>query len=112
MDGVAMTHFTITNDNNVTACASAKEAHAMGDGVLTFTSERELAKATAEWPLSRFAETWNSFAGVAPFADLKPVKKFTSRKAAVARIWLAVSPCREATATNPTSGWRSAKRLR
>jgi hypothetical protein len=35
-------------------------------------------------------ETWNSFAGVAPFDDLKPVKKFTSRKLAVARVWAAV----------------------
>jgi hypothetical protein len=35
-------------------------------------------------------DTWNSFAGVAPFDDLKPVKKFTSRKSAVARIWQAV----------------------
>ena len=82
--------FTITNDNNVTACASAKEAHAMGDGVLTFTSERKFAKATAEWPLSRLAETWNSFAGVVPFDDLKPVRKFTDRKIAVARIWTAI----------------------
>jgi len=36
-------------------------------------------------------EVWNSFAGVAPFDDLKPVKKFTSRKAAVSRIWQAVA---------------------
>jgi uncharacterized membrane protein len=36
-------------------------------------------------------DTWNSFAGVAPFDDLKPVKKFTSRKAAVSRIWQAVA---------------------
>jgi hypothetical protein len=35
-------------------------------------------------------DTWNSFAGVAPFDELKPVKKFASRKAAVARIWAAV----------------------
>ena len=34
---------------------------------------------------------WNSFAGVAPFDDLKPVKKFTSRPIAVARIWQAVA---------------------
>jgi hypothetical protein len=32
----------------------------------------------------------NSFAGVVPFDDLKPVKKFTSRKAAIGRIWQAV----------------------
>ncbi len=40
--------------------------------------------------LSRLIDTWNSFAGVAPFDDLKPVKKFTDRKAAVSRIWKAV----------------------
>jgi hypothetical protein len=33
----------------------------------------------------------NSFAGVAPFDDLKPIKKFTNRKTAVARIWKAVT---------------------
>ena len=41
--------------------------------------------------MSRLVDTWNSFAGVAPFDDLKPVKKFTNRKAAVARIWQAVA---------------------
>jgi hypothetical protein len=35
-------------------------------------------------------DAWNSFAGVAPFDELRPVKKFTSRKTAVARIWAAV----------------------
>ena len=45
---------------------------------------------TAEWPVSRLVETWNSFAGVAPFDELKPVRKFTDRKAAVARIFKAV----------------------
>jgi hypothetical protein len=35
-------------------------------------------------------ETWNSFAGVASFDDLRPVKKFTDRKAAVARIFKAI----------------------
>ena len=36
------------------------------------------------------AEIWNSFAGVAPFSELKPVKKFTDRKAGAGRIWQAV----------------------
>ena len=40
--------------------------------------------------MSRLIEVWNSFAGVAPFNNLKPVKKFPDRKAAVARIWEAV----------------------
>jgi hypothetical protein len=33
---------------------------------------------------------WNVFAGVVPFDDLKPVKKFTDRKTAVSRIWKAI----------------------
>src|SRR6185437_3529916 len=36
-------------------------------------------------------EVWNSFAGVTPFDNLKPVKKFTSRTAAVARICSAIA---------------------
>ena len=51
---------------------------------------KELAKLAAEWPGSRLAEIWKSFAGVAPFTELNPVKKFTDRKSAVARIWAAV----------------------
>lgn len=35
-------------------------------------------------------DTWNSFAGVAPFDELKPVKKVTDRKAALGRIFNAV----------------------
>jgi uncharacterized protein DUF3489 len=67
------------------------------------------AKLTAEWPASRLVETWNSFAGVAPFDDLKPVRKFTSRKSAVARIWQAVqrlSPdgAQEAATVAPAKG--------
>src|SRR5208282_784615 len=38
----------------------------------------------------RPVEIWNSFAGAAPFINLKPVKKFANRKAAVERIWEAV----------------------
>jgi hypothetical protein len=52
---------------------------------------RELAKLTAEWPVSRLVDTWNSFAGAAPFDELKPAKKFTSRKTAVTRIWDALA---------------------
>jgi len=42
------------------------------------------------WLRSRPVDIWNSFAGVAPFTGLKPVKRFTDRKVAVARIWAAV----------------------
>ena len=83
-----MAIFTIDSDNNIVAHA---ELPAGADQSQSFISHKELAKLTAEWPASRLIEIWNSFAGVAPFDDLKPVKKFTSRKAAVSRIWQAVA---------------------
>ncbi len=55
-----------------------------------FASEKELAKLAANWPADRPVQVWNSFAGVAPFDELKPVKKFTDRKTAVARVWKAI----------------------
>ena len=83
-----MSTFTIDSDNNITAHAGLP---AGADESQSFSNTKELAKLTAEWPASRLVDTWNSFAGVAPFDELKPVKKFTNRKAAVARIWQAVS---------------------
>ena len=83
-----MATFTIDSDNNITAHAGLP---AGADESQSFSNPKELAKLTAEWPASRLVDTWNSFAGVAPFDDLKPVKKFTDRKAAVARIWAAVA---------------------
>jgi hypothetical protein len=83
-----MATFTIDSNNNITVHA---ELPAGADESQSFTNQKELAKLTAEWPACRLVETWNSFAGVAPFDDLKPVKKFTSRKAAVTRIWQAVA---------------------
>jgi len=82
-----MTTFTIDNDNNITAFAKAPAGIAADQ---QFTTEKELAKLAVDWPASRLLDTWNSFAGVAPFDDLKPVKKFKHRKDAFARIWKAV----------------------
>src|SRR6202521_6051745 len=82
-----MSTFTIDAENNITALAGPATGT---DQSQSFSNAKELAKLTAEWPASRLVDTWNSFAGVAPFDDLKPVKKFTSRKAAVTRIWQAV----------------------
>jgi hypothetical protein len=82
-----MTTFAIDTDNTITA-------YTAGDAIpaehARFTSEKELVKLAANWPIDRLVEIWNSFAGVPPFGDLKPVKKFTDRKTAVARIWKAV----------------------
>jgi hypothetical protein len=91
MNGVAMNTFTIDANHNITAYASLDEARAAK--ILNaeyFGSSQELAKLIASWPRTRPVEIWNSFAGVAPFTDLKPVKKFTNRKVAVERIWTAI----------------------
>ena len=74
---------TIDTENNINACESAPAAQ---DGLIVFATEKEFTKATAEWPISRLVETWNSFAGVAPFDDLKSVKKFENRTKATKRI--------------------------
>ena len=87
-----MTAFTIATDNAITAFAALEDAlnHGIGSTEGAFSSEKELTKLTAAWPIARFAEVWNGFAGVVPFDSLKPVKKFTDRKSAIARIWKAI----------------------
>jgi hypothetical protein len=82
-----MATFTIDSENNIVAHAGTP---ASADHLQPFSTEKELAKLAADWPGSRLAEIWNSFAGITPFGDLKPVKKFTNRQIAVARIWQAV----------------------
>jgi len=58
----------------------------------SFHHRKEFAKLSTDWPITRFVEVWNAFAGAPPFGELKPVKKFTDRKTAVARIWKAIQP--------------------
>src|SRR5215468_10441207 len=82
-----MAIFTIDSENNIAAHTAVPDNL---ENAQAFAAEKELAKLAAEWPGSRLADIWNSFAGVAPFDVLKPVKKFTSRNAAAARIWAAV----------------------
>ncbi len=101
-----MPTFSINTDNNITAFATPEDVPSDRIGLETFTSQKELARQTAKWPITRFAEIWNSFAGVVPFDELKPVKKFTDRKAAVARIWKAIqrlvaSPAQQAAPVAP-----------
>ena len=80
--------FAIDNDNTITAFPAAEQ---IPEGQEQFASEKELAKLAANWPTDRLVQIWNGFAGVAGFGgDLKPVKKFTDRKSAVARIWKAI----------------------
>jgi hypothetical protein len=82
-----MTTFAIAIDNNITAFTAAEQ---VPEGQDRFATEKEFAKLSADWPLTRFPEVWNTFAGVVPFGDLRPVKKFTDRKTAVTRIWKAI----------------------
>ena len=82
-----MTTFAIDTDNTITAYLAGE---AIPEGQARFASEKELSKLAANWPAERLVEIWNGFAGVPPFGALKPVKKFTDRKTAVARIWKAV----------------------
>ena len=82
-----MITFTIDTDNNIAAHKSTDEARqSEAAGVFQFDSQAALAKVSADWPLSRFIEIWNSIPGQSP------VKKFTDRKSAVARIWKAIQP--------------------
>jgi hypothetical protein len=86
-----MNTFTIDTSNNITAFASLDEARAAKiHNAEYFGSPQDLAKLVASWPRTRPVEIWNSFAGVAPFTALKPVRRFTDRKSAVVRIWEAV----------------------
>ena len=98
-----MTTFTIDTDNNITAFAAAEQ---IPEGQDRFTTEKEFAKLSADWPITRFVEVWNAFAGAPPFGELKPVKKFTDRKTAVSRIWKAIqaltpTPAPQATPVAP-----------
>jgi hypothetical protein len=99
-----MTTFTIdNNDNNITAFTATEQ---VPDGQKRFASQKEFAKLSSDWPISRFVEVWNAFAGVVPFGNLKPVKKFTDRKTAVSRIWktiqaLAPAPAQHAVPVAP-----------
>jgi hypothetical protein len=86
-----MTTFVIGTDNDITAFSTPEQAQdLMTLGGQAFVSEKDLGKLAADWPAARLVEIWNSFAGVAPFGDLKPVKKFETREKAVKRIWQAV----------------------
>jgi len=78
-----MAIYTINNENNVTAFASAKEAKSAPDAE-RFSSAKDLAKLAGQWPSARLVEIWNALPGVVP------VKKFTNRKAATVRIWTAI----------------------
>jgi Protein of unknown function (DUF3489) len=79
-----MSIFTIDSEDNITRSASAQEATELKAGTESFRSQPELTALAAQWPASRLIAIWNSLPGV------EPVKRFTDRKTAVARIWKAI----------------------
>lgn len=87
-----MTTFTISTDNTITAFSAFEEDRLARVENLegSFSSEKELAKLSAAWPMARFAEVWNEFAGVVPFDNLAPVEGFQSRATGITRIWKAI----------------------
>jgi hypothetical protein len=87
-----MTHFTIDNDNNITAHATAAEAKAL-TGTERFSNEAALAKLAANWTAARLVEIHNTLTGVTP------VKKFKDRNTAATRIWTAIQSLGQPAAT-------------
>lgn len=88
-----MKRFGIDSNNNITALKATEQTP---EGQEHFATQKELAKLAANWSSDRLVQVWNSFAGVTPFDDLKPVKKFTDRKTATNRIWTAIQKLAEA----------------
>jgi hypothetical protein len=81
-----MTTFTIDAENNITAYPNATDATECNSDLAQFDSQAGLAKLSADWPMSRFVEIWNSIPGNTE------VSKLQDRKKAVARIWKAIQP--------------------
>ncbi len=79
--------------------------HALSNGSLKFSSEREFRKIVADWPGTRLVELWNQLPGV------KPVIRFTDRNTAIQRIWAAVRDLapgsKELVAKNPNSATKA-----
>ena len=87
-----MVTFTISEDNNITAYASAEHAAQGAEaGSISFNSQAALTAVSAEWPASRLIEIWNSIPGNTP------VKKFENRNKALVRIWIAIQGLARAT---------------
>ena len=77
-----MTTFTINDENNITAFATAEEAAATTATPFgSFASQLELVELASAWPPERLVAIWNTLTGVTP------VESFKSSKVAASRIW-------------------------
>jgi hypothetical protein len=105
-----MSTFTIDAENNISAFPNATDATECDPDIPQFDSEAALAKLSADWPMSRFVEIWNSIPGNTE------VSKLADRKKAVARIWKAIQPLAgdkpEASPKKEAKGGKSAKKAK
>jgi hypothetical protein len=75
-----MTTFTIDSDDHIVATPGDRKP----EGGDPFSSLDELGQVTEQWPPPRLVHLWNGLPRVTP------VKRFTDRKTALARIWNAL----------------------
>src|SRR2546427_9883054 len=80
--GAFMTTFRIDAENNITA--SGEQIKESAGETETFSSRQELTALAEKWPAARLVEIWNGLPGV------QAVERFTSRQAAITRIWKAI----------------------
>ncbi len=73
-----MQRFLITPENRI---VTVSPEATVPEGSTAFHSEKELLKATGDWPASRLVTIWNRLPGVTA------VRKFKDRATAVSRIW-------------------------
>ena len=113
MRAFAIVETNVTAYPTVAEAKQAVAAAAPSEPRLAITSEAELASSSLD--VGQLVEIWNGFAGVVPFDDLKPVRKFTDRKTAVARIWRAIqrlAPAPTMAAVGEPGGEGAPKRTR
>jgi len=113
MRAFAIVETNVTAYPTVAEAKQAVAAAAPSEPRLAITSEAELASSSLA--VGQLVEIWNGFAGVVPFDDLKPVRKFTDRKTAVARIWRAIqrlAPAPTMAAVGEPGGEGAPKRTR
>jgi hypothetical protein len=94
LQATTMPVFIVNADNKIEAYPSRARNSPPRDGV-GFTNERELWAVTKAWPSKRLVEIWNKLPSVTP------VRKFTDRKTAIRRIWLAIQKLSPADRAGP-----------
>src|SRR5690242_12543460 len=94
-----MSAFVIDKDNRITAFALGEAVPETGQPATIKTID-DLTAVTEGWPPARLVAVWNTLPGTTP------VKKFTDRNTAIARIWKAIhglAPQTVDTTTNPAA---------